>query len=215
MVEALDKMVTESLSAEMSEFHQEKKALAEDRVKFKVHMNESAKKFNTFLVAKLSEEMQELRKDRQVYENSIGKLENFVIKALAEELKEVEQDKQDLAETKVRLVAGAKEKLSELQQQFVARSSKLVKEAVTKNLESELTQLKEDIQVARENMFGRRLFEAFVSEFSVTHLNENKEIAKLHAQLSSAQQAIAEARQVAEEKATLVESKEREIRVIK
>ena len=215
MVEALDKMVTEGLTAELAEFQAEKQALAEDRVKFKVHMNESAGKFNTFMVSKLSEEIQELRKDRQVYENSIGKLENFVIKALAEELKEFEQDKQDLAETKVRLVAGAKEKLAELQQSFVKRSAALVKEAVATNLESELTQLKEDIQVARENMFGRRLFEAFASEFSVTHLNENKEIAKLQTQLQGAKQAVAEARRIAQEKATLVESKEREIRVIK
>jgi hypothetical protein len=215
MVEALDKMVTEGLTAELAEFQTEKQALAEDRVKFKVHMNESAKKFNNFMVSKLSEEIQELRKDRQVYENSIGKLESFVIKALAEEIKEFEQDKQAVVETKVRLIAGAKEKLAELQQQFIARSAGLVKEAVAKNLESELTQLKEDIQVARENMFGRRLFEAFASEFSVTHLNENKEIAKLQAALTQTKQQVAEARRVAAEKATLVESKEREIRVIK
>jgi len=215
MVEALDKMVTEGLTAELAEFQTEKQALAEDRVKFKVHMNESAKKFNSFMVSKLSEEIQELRKDRQVYENSIGKLESFVIKALAEEIQEFEQDKKAVVETKVRLIAGAKEKLSELQQQFIARSAGLVKEAVAKNLESELTQLKEDIQVARENMFGRRLFEAFASEFSVTHLNENKEIAKLQAALTQTKQQVAEARRVAAEKATLVESKEREIRVIK
>ena len=215
MVEALDKMVTESLSAELSEFQQEKKALAEDRVKFKVHMNESAEKFNSFMVGKLAEEIQELRKDRKVYENSIGKLESFVIKALAEEIKEFEQDKQAVVETKVRLIAGAKEKLAELQQQFVARSAALVKEAVAKNLESELTQLKEDIHIARENMFGRRLFEAFASEFAVTHLNENKEIQKLQATLAEQERVIAEARRVAQEKAALVESKETEIRVIK
>jgi predicted DNA-binding protein len=215
MVEALDKMVTESLTAELAEFQEEKRALAEDRAKFKMHMNESASKFNNFLVTKLAEEIQELRKDRKVYENSIGKLESFVIKALAEEIKEFEQDKQAVVETKVRLIAGAKEKLAELQQQFIARSSVLVKEAVAKNLESELTQLKEDIHIARENMFGRRLFEAFASEFAVTHLNENKEIAKLQAALNEQKQAIAEARRVAEEKAALVESKETEIRVIK
>jgi hypothetical protein len=215
MVEALDKMVTESLAAELEEFQQEKRALAEDRVKFKSHMSESSQKFNNFMVGKLAEEIQELRKDRKVYENSVGKLESFVIKALAEEIKEFEQDKQAVVETKVRLIAGAKEKLAELQSQFVARSAKLVKEAVAKNLESEMTQLKEDIQIARENMFGRRLFEAFASEFAVTHLNENKEIAKLQKALSESKQAIAEARKVADEKATLVESKEREIRVIK
>jgi len=215
MVEALDKMVTEGLTAELAEFQSEKQALAEDRVKFKVHMNESAKKFNGFMVGKLSEEIQELRKDRQVYENSIGKLESFVIKALAEEIKEFEQDKQAVVETKVRLISGAKEKLAELQQQFIARSAGLVKEAVAKNLESELTQLKEDIQVARENMFGRRLFEAFASEFSVTHLNENKEIRKLQSALQETKQQVAEARKVALQKAALVESKETEIRVIK
>ena len=215
MVEALDKMVTESLTAELAEFQEEKKALAEDRVKFKVHMSESAGKFNDFMTSKLAEEIQELRKDRKVYENSLGRLEQFVIKALAEEIQEFEQDKKAVVETKVRLIAGAKAKLDELQQQFIARSSKLVKEAVAKNLESELTQLKEDIQIARENMFGRRLFEAFASEFSVTHLNENKEIAKLKSELASKEADLTEAHQVIAEKEVMVESAKKEVKIIK
>jgi hypothetical protein len=215
MVEALDKMVTESLTAELAEFAQEKQALAEDRVKFKVHMTEGAKKFNDFMVGKLAEEIKELRSDRKVYENSIGKLEKFVIKALSEEIQEFEQDKKAVVETKVRLIAGAKQKLGELQQQFVARSSQLVKEAVAKNLENELTQLKEDIHMARENMFGRRLFEAFASEFAVTHLNENKEIAKLQSVIAEKNQKLKEALQVVEKASTIVESKEKEIRIIK
>jgi hypothetical protein len=214
MVEALDKMVTESLTAELAEFQSEKQALAEDRVKFKRHMSEGAAKFNQFMVSKLSEEIQELRKDRQVYENSIGKLESFVIKALSEEIREFDKDKQAVVETKVRLIAGAKEKLAELQQAFIARSSELVKEAVTKSLTTEMTQLKEDIQLARENMFGRRLFEAFASEFAVTHLSENKEIAKLAKQVKETQAALAESKKAIQEKAALVESKEREIRII-
>jgi hypothetical protein len=215
MVEALDKMVTESLTAELSEFATEKQALAEDRVKFKMHMTESAQKFNGFLVSKLAEEIKELREDRKTYENSIGKLEKFVIRALAEEIKEFEQDKQAVVETKVRLIAGAKQKLGELQQQFIARSSGLVKEAVAKNLEKELTQLKEDIQMARENMFGRRLFEAFASEFTVTHLNENKEIAKLRSTIAEQNKRLRKAISVVESKQAIVESKEKEIRIIK
>ena len=65
------------------------------------------------------------------------------------------------------------------------------------------------------SMFGRRLFEAFASEFAVTHLNENKEIAKLQAKLDEQEQVIAEARQQAEQATVLVESKEKEIRIIK
>jgi len=215
MVEALDKMVTESLTAEIEEFKAEKLALAEDRAKFNTRMVEAAGKFDSFLVTKLAEEIQELRNDRKQYENSIAKLEQFVIKALAEEIQEFEADKKAVVETKVALVAGAKEKLAELQKAFITRSAEMVKESITTKLESEMTQLKEDIQFARENMFGRRLFEAFASEFAVTHLNENKEIAKLRQIVETQSQVVAEARKAAEEKAVLVESKEKEIRIIK
>lgn len=215
MVEALDKMVTESLQAEIREFADEKTQLAADRVRFNQRMKESAGKFDQFLVSKLAEEIKELRGDRRVQKESVSRLENFVISALSEEIKEFAKDKQEVVETKVRLVAEAKGKLEQLQQQFVAKSAALVKESVAKKLESELTQLKEDIQVARENNFGRRLFEAFASEFAITHLNENSEIAKLRKEVEEQKQAIAEARAQAEDTVKLVESKDREIRIIK
>jgi len=214
MVEALDKMVTESLSAELKEFAEEKQALTEDRVKFKRHMVESAGKFNDFMVTKLAEEIKELRTDKKVQSEAIAKLEKFVIHALAEEIKEFDQDKQAVVETKVKLVAEAKQKLAELQGAFVKRSAKLVKEAVATNLGSELAQLKEDIQLARENMFGRRLFEAFATEFAGTHLSENKEFAKLQAVLAEKDAIIAESQKAITEKEALVESKNREVRVI-
>lgn len=215
MVEALDKMVTESLSAELKEFAEEKQALAEDRVRFKSHMVESAGKFNDFMVTKLAEEIKELRGDRKVQQEAVARLEKFVIHQLAEEIKEFDQDKKAVVETKVRLVAEAREKMADLQKQFVKRSAVLVKEAVAKNLGNELTQLKEDIQNARENMFGRRIFEAFANEFAVTHLSENKEVAKLMSQLAEKDEMLKEAAKVVAAKEALVESKEREVRVIK
>jgi len=215
MVEALDKMVTESLQAELSEFAEEKQQLAADRVRFNNRMKESVGKFDQFLVSKLAEEINELREDRKTSQDATQRLEQFVIKALAEEIKEFAKDKQDVVETKVRLVAEAKSKLAELQAAFVAKSAALVKESVANKLESELTQLKEDIQIARENNFGRRLFEAFAGEFAITHLNENKEIAKLRKEVEARDAMVAEAKSVASEKAALVESKDREIRIIK
>jgi hypothetical protein len=215
MVEALDKMVTESLTAEIREFADEKVKLAEDRVKFKHHMIESAGKFNDFMVSKLAEEIQELRQDRQVYEHAIGKLENFVIRALAEEIQEFETDKRAVVETKVRLIAEGKAKLAELQSRFVEQSAQAVKEAITVSLESELTQLKEDIQLARENMFGRRLFEAFASEFAGTYLNENREISKLQDQVQELVGKLNEAVEIIEDTQSLVEKKEKEIRIVR
>lgn len=214
MVVALDKMVTESLQVEIAEFKEEKQTLAEDRVKFKTFVRESGSKFSNFMVEKLAEEIKELRNDRKIQNESLRKLETFVMNQLASEIHEFAKDKKEVVETKVRLIAGAKVKMAEMQKSFVAKSSELVKEAVTKSLESELTQLKEDIQVARENMFGRRLFEAFASEFTATHLNENKEIAKLSSLVKAKNRQLEEAKSTATKASKLVESKDREMKVL-
>ena len=214
MVKALDKFVAESLQAELVEFAEEKKALAKDRVEFKKFMRESTSKFVEFMSTQLAQEIKELRAERKVQMEGVKKMEAFINESLTREIAEFAQDKAAVVETKVRLVAGAKKKLAEMQKTFVARSAALVKESVAKNLKSEMAQLKEDIQVARENMFGRRLFEAFASEFSATHLNENKEIAKLQSLLSAKNRQIAEAKSVAEKASKLVESKDRELKVL-
>ena len=215
MVEALDKMVTENLAKEIDEFVGEKKAVVEDRVRVKNHMIESAGRFNDFMVNKLAEEIKELHKDRQIQKENYQRLEKFITKALAGEIREFAQDKQAVVEAKVRLVAEAKEKLNDLKARFINNSARLVKESVTAKLGSELTQLKEDIQHARENMFGRRIFEAFASEFSLTHLNENRELQKLKTVIDKQQEQLSEATRAKDEVQKLVESKEREIRVIK
>jgi hypothetical protein len=215
MVEALDNMVTQALSEEIKEFAEEKSALAEDRVKFQARMVENAQKFDQFMVSKLAEELKELRDDRKNYQENIQKLEKFVIGSLAEEIQEFEHDKRAVVEARVRLIAEAKQKLADLKSDFVQRSAKLVKEAVATNLQTEITQLKEDIQVARENMFGRRLFEAFASEFAVTHLNENREVSKLKAVIADREQQLQEAQAQAEHAQALAESKEKEVKIIK
>jgi len=215
MVEALDKMVTESLQAEIREFSEEKRQLSADRVRYNRRMQESASKFDKFLVGKLSEEVKELRVDRKVQKESVKRLEKFVIRALAEELKEFAKDKQDVVETKVKLVSEARSKLAQLQKSFVTKSAALVRESVANKLESEMTQLKEDIQIARENNFGRRLFEAFASEFAITHLNENKEMATMRKTINVQTKAISESKKQLADKVALVETKDREIRVIK
>lgn len=215
MVEALDKMVTESLSAEIDEFVGEKKAVVEDRVRIKNHMMESAGKFNNFMATKLADEIKELHKDREIQKENYQKLEHFIVRALTEEIKEFAQDKRSVVETKVRLVAEAKNKIKDLQNRFIQNSARLVKESVSTKLGAELTQLKEDIQVARENMFGRRIFEAFASEFSLTHLNESRELQKLKQVIDQQQEQLSESLKNSNQVKKLVESRDREIVTIK
>jgi len=211
MVEALDKMVTEHLSAEISQVIAEKKALAEDRVKFNTKMTESAEKFNSFMVKKLAEEIQELRKDRTSQSATMEKLEKFVIESLASEITEFHKDKKDVVETKVKLVAEAKDQLDALKKKFIEKSSKLVKEAVTGTLREELTQLKEDIKQARENNFGRKLFETFAAEYSTSYLNENQEMKGLEAVIVNKDKQLKEVSEKLETSTTEVDAQKAKI----
>jgi hypothetical protein len=215
MVEALDRMVTEGLSAELEQVKAEKQSLAEDRVKFQGKMKESATKFNNFMVTKLAEEIGELRKDRKMHSEGINKLENFVVHALAREISEFAQDKQDVVNTKVRLVREARKQLETLKARFVTESARKLSGSVSQHLKAELSQLQEDIKVARENNFGRRIFEAYATEFGATHLNEKQEVRKLHDTIAAKDAKLAEAIKFTQKAKVLVESKEREIRIIK
>jgi hypothetical protein len=215
MVEALDKMVSESLSTEIQEFQSERQAMNEDRVKAQQKLRENAVKFNDFMVTKLAEEIKELRAERKVQLESQQKLEQFIVHALAREIKEFATDKQAVVEAKVKLVAEGRKQLEALKARFVAESSSRLNAAVTKHLKGEMSQLKEDIKIARENNFGRRIFESFASEFSVTHLNDKAETRKLMAKVSDMEQQLSESQVKVADAKKLVESKEREVRMIK
>jgi len=215
MVEALDKMVTDSLSEEIEEFRSEKAAMNEDRVRAQQKLHESATKFNNFMVTKLAEEIKELRSDRIVAKESQQKLEQFIVHALAREIKEFATDKQAVVEAKVKLVAEGRKQLEALKARFVTESAKKLSAAVAGQLKGEMSQLKEDIKVAKENNFGRRIFESFASEFSVTHLSEKQETRKLMSALANKEAQLAESQKQIDNAKKLVESKEREVRIIK
>jgi hypothetical protein len=215
MVEALDKMVTESLSEEIKEFHEEKTAINEDRVKAKLKLKESATKFNNFMVTKLAEEIRELRTDRKVQLENQDKLQKFIVHALAKEIKEFAQDRQAVVEQRVKLVAEGRKQLTALKSKFIAESSKRVSATVATHLKGELSQLKEDIKTARENSFGRKIFETFAGEFSTTYLNDKAETRKIVNVLNDKEQELAESMVKLAKANQIIESKEREVNIIK
>jgi hypothetical protein len=113
------------------------------------------------------------------------------------------------------LVREARAKLETLKAKFVTESAKKMSNAVSQHLKAELGQLQEDIKVARENNFGRRIFEAYAAEFGATHFNEKAEVRKLHDMIAHKDAKLAEAIQITQKAKVLVESKEREMRILK
>ena len=215
MVEAIDKMLGDRLAAEMSELHEDKKALAEAKARYQTKVKNDAIKLEGFVMNQLGKELVEFQNDRKKVSENFGKLEQFVVHALAKESKEFAVDKKDLAETKVKLVREAKSKFEDIKQNFVKRAAKVVENTVTKKLTSEIKQLKEDIDSSRENDFGRKIYEAFAQEFAGSYLNEKSETSKLLKIIQKKEHELAEANQAIAEKAQLVESTQREIRVTK
>ena len=215
MVEAIDKMLSERLAAEMADLYNDKKALAEAKAQYQQRISEDAKKLEGFVINQLGKEVVEFQSDRKKVAENFSKLEQFIVHALAKEINEFAIDKRDLAETKVKLVREARSKFDDIRQRFIKQSAQVVESVVTKKLTSEIKQLKEDVDSARNNDFGRRLYEAFAQEYAGSFLNEKSETSKLLKIIAKKDKELAEAKNVVTEKNHLVESAQREIRVTK
>ena len=215
MVEAVESMLADRLQAELSELAEDRQGLIEARAKYAKKMKDDSKAMEAFVLNNLKKELSELHEDRKAVAANVAKLESFIVDALAKEIAEFHTDKKDLAETKVRLVRESKAKFEQIRKEFIERSANIVQETVTKGLRSEMTQLREDIEAARKNDFGRRIFESFASEYAASHLNEKSETAKLLKVVETKEAELEEAAKVVAETQKIVESREQEIRVMK
>ena len=215
MVEAVEAMLVDRLQAELSELAEDRQGLIDARAKYTQKMKDDATAMESFILQNLKKELAELHEDRKAVASNVAKLESFIVDALAKEIAEFHTDKKDLAETKVKLVRESKAKFEALKKDFVSRSAQLVSETVSKGLKSEMTQLREDIEAARKNDFGRRIFESFASEYAASHLNEKSETAKLLKVVAQKEAELEEAAKIVADAQALVESREREVRIMK
>jgi hypothetical protein len=215
MVESLDKMVGERMEAEIAEFVADRKSLAEAKAQYAAKMTKDSSLLESFVVQNLAKELGEFQSDRQKVAENFAKLEAFVVEALSREIQEFAEDKKDLAETKVRLVKEAKGKFAEIKQAFIQKSAAIVENVVSEKLTSEITQLREDIDSARQNHFGRKIFEAFNAEYMASHVNEKSVTSRLMKIVDKKEQELAEAQKALTEKQAIIESAERQARVAK
>ena len=212
MIEAIDKMMNEKLSEEITKFVEDRKALAQEKIAYKENVGKHSAKLESFILNKLSEELKELHSDRKGVHENFKKMEEFVVGALAKEIKEFHEDKKGVVETKVKLVAEAKKQMAKMKEAFITRSAKVVENAVNTKLAEELKSLKEDITAAREINFGKKIFEAFASEYQNSYLNEKSETSKLMKVVDETTLKLKDAEKVIEEKQAVIESKKAEAR---
>lgn len=214
MVEAVDRMLGDQLREEIAQFVEDREQLAEAKAKVVAKAKKDAEKMKEFVVHQLASEVKELHGDQVQMAEKFIKLEQFVVEALAQEIAEFYTDKKDLAETKVRLIREGKEAFAKVKKQFIQRAAELVESTVEKTLTTEIGQLKEDIETARHNDFGRKLFEAFASEYQTSYLSEKSETSKLLKVIDAKELALAAAKNDAAQAKQLAESKEQQIKAL-
>jgi len=179
LVESMDHFLTDRVRVELEEFAEDKRQLVAERIAYKSKIVEHTGMLNRFITESVAKEMKEFYAEKKAMKENFTKLENFLLKQLAEEIREFRQDKKSLVEQKVKMVTEGKQKLQETKAQFIKRAAQIIESNIEKTLRSEITQFKEDIRVARENDFGRKIFESVAAEFMTSYLNEGTELKKL------------------------------------
>lgn len=179
LAEAMDNFLTDKIRVELEEFAKDKKNLIAEQVAYKTNLEKHTTMLNKFVTEQVAKEIKELRSDKVTEQGNFKKLENFLLKQLSEEIRDFRKDKRELVEQKVKMVSEGKQHLEETKQAFIKRAAKLVEDNINKVLSAEIGQFKDDIKVARENEFGRRIYESFVGEYMTSYLNEGTEVSKL------------------------------------
>jgi hypothetical protein len=193
-IKLLNAFIGKQLQVELREFAQDRKTLDTQRkkmVKEVEAIRESAKKQT---------------RDR------ISKLEGFVVSKLSEEIAEFETDKKALIEQRAKLAAEGKKNINETRSSFIKTATKTLDRTLNEVVRNELVQWRADIKLARENNFGRRIFEAVAAEYMASYLSEGTEVKKLQKQLAESHKRIDEAAKQIKSKQKLVESASTQIK---
>ena len=137
----------------------------------------------------------------------IENVDAFVSKRLESELSELKSDIERFRD----LEAEYAEKIVEEKHKMAAELEANLDELVDRmdaffevRLSEEFEELKEDLEIVKQNEFGRKIFEAYASTFATSHIDENSTQSKLSdalAKLEEAQEAISK---LEESKAVMV-----------
>lgn len=213
IVEAADKMISEAIRRELEEFSVDKRDVVEARVAYKKQIKEHAQMLNKFVMETMAKEIKELRQDRKTQQTNFGKLEEFALRKLSNELRELKEDEQKLVQARVQLVAEGKKVIAEAKTKFIKEAAAKTEKLLTEALRGEITQLREDIQVSRQNAFGRKIMEAFAAEFMASGFADGTQVKKLAEQMEAIKAQLAETTQLVESKDQALAQAQAKIRI--
>ena len=210
LTEGLNSMVTQVIAEEMGAVYDEKRKLVEDRVTLRKTLGN----FSNFANSVLAEEVKQMRNERKLIRESLDKFVNFSNGVLAEELKEFHSEKRQLVETRVKLLAEGSRQIAEARSNFIKRTSESAAKYIAETTHKNLNVLKQDLAEAKQNMFGRKIYEAFAQEFHVKQFNENSLLRSLTESIKSKEDEIAQVKTELNESANAVKEVKTKLRIM-
>ncbi len=170
IAEACEQYINQRMEGEITEFHSDMKGLAEQRMKY---VNAQAV---------LKEQAQgAIRYRLAIFEKALRK-------ALVKETKELHEDLRVNRQAALRAITEAKAKGEADRAAFRSKGAKVLEHIISVKLDSQMRALKEDINKAKENDFGSRIFEAFIGEARRMFFNSHKELRGLLKKINEQQQ---------------------------
>jgi len=115
-------------------------------------------------------------------EELVSKVDAFVAEALSKEISELKGDIERFRDLEAEHAEKLVEEKHKLAAEVAAELDQLVDKIDTffeMRLSAEMEELKEDLEVVKQNEFGRRMFEAFASEYAKSYVDEGSIQSKL------------------------------------
>jgi electron transfer flavoprotein alpha subunit len=213
IIESMDQMISEAIMTELSELKHDRAELSTAKVAYATKVREHSETLNKFVMEMLAKEISEIRNDRNEHKSSVNQLEEFVLHRLSNELNELREDEIALRDARVRLVTEGKQIITTAKEKFVKESAQHVQTVIGKALKNEIHQLKEDIQIAKQNTFGRKIMEAFAAEYMSSHFADGTAVKKLSTQLSQTKSKLDESQKALAAKDTQIADAQRKTRI--
>lgn len=191
IAEAVENFVNAELQEAIAAQVEEASKLKEARKQFAKDKAKQLKVMEQFVLKQLAKEINECQEDRKRVMEAASNAKEFIRENLSTEIAEFNAEKKALTEQRVKLLKEGRAKIAQARSQFIKRASKSTQEIVETVLRKEMKDLREDIREAKQNEFGRKLFEAFAGEFGRSHLAEGTELGKQRADIAKLSKQVA------------------------
>lgn len=173
----------------------------ETKAEISEQWTQSVEAFKTQVREEVSMEVRSELAEQWVTERDelIGKVDEFVTEALVKEVAELKGDIERFRDLEAEYATKLVEEKHKLAEEVAKELDALVDKIdafFEMRLTTEIEELKEDLEIVKQNEFGRRMFEAFASEYAKHYVDEDaiqSKLAVAESKLADAEQRLAEA----------------------